>query len=137
MEWENSVEKQEEEYSLDLADTLRSLREKIKSFKIDNNRLIEPSKWLTRAQEKQAEVNAMILQSLLEFWKQGHMGNKHGYRQEEKTNGADGSKSQRRHRLDREDTMKSGRFLDTPNRRTSTYEFYSSSSSRRHNHHQC
>jgi len=47
------------------------------------------------------------------------MGIKHGDRKEEKTNRSSGSRSQRRHKLDRGDTMKSGRFLDTPDRRTS------------------
>ncbi len=41
MEWEKLVEKQREEYYLDVEDTLRSLCKNIKSWKVDNNRLIE------------------------------------------------------------------------------------------------
>jgi len=37
--------------------------------------------------------------------------------------------------LDRDDTVKSGKLLDTPNNRTSMNGFYSSSSSTRHHHH--
>jgi len=47
-------------YSSDFADTLRRLKEEIKSCKEDNEKIIQ-------AQEKQAEVNAIILQSLLEL----------------------------------------------------------------------
>ena len=48
MEWEKSVERKEEECSLDLAYILRSLREEIRSCKVDNNRLID-------AQERHAK----------------------------------------------------------------------------------
>lgn len=41
MELERWVGKQEEEYSPDLADMLRRLKTKTRSFKEDNNRLIE------------------------------------------------------------------------------------------------
>lgn len=43
--------------SSDLADTLKSLKAKIRSCKENNNRIIQP-------QDKQAEVNVVILQSL-------------------------------------------------------------------------
>ena len=43
--------------SSDLTDTLRSLKEEIKSFKVENEKIME-------AQEKQGEVNAILLQSL-------------------------------------------------------------------------
>lgn len=39
------------------------------------------------------------------------------------------------HRLEREDTVKSGRFLDTLDKRIDMYWFYSSSSSRAHHRH--
>lgn len=47
-----SVEKQGEEYSPGVADTLRSLRAKIRSCKADNCRLVEAQERLARAQEK-------------------------------------------------------------------------------------
>ena len=54
--------------------------------------------------------------------------------QEEKTNEAYGSKYWFGYRLDRGDTVKGGRSLYTPDRRTSMYGHHSSLSSRRHNH---
>lgn len=51
-------------HSYDLADTLRSLKKEIRSCKVDNDRTI-------KAQEKQAEVNAILLQSLSELQWQG------------------------------------------------------------------
>lgn len=74
----------------------------------------------------------MVLHSLSKLQKQGQMGINYGDRQEEKTNGAYGSRSRLRHKLEIEDTVRAGRSLDTPNRMTSMYRFYSSSSSRRH-----
>jgi len=44
-------------YSFDLANTLRSLKEEIRSCKADNDRIIQ-------AQEKQGEVKAILLQNL-------------------------------------------------------------------------
>jgi len=46
--------------SSDLAKTLRSLKEEIRLCKVDNDRIIQ-------AQEKQEEVNAVILQILSKF----------------------------------------------------------------------
>ena len=47
-------------YSSYFSNTLRSLKEEIRSCKADNDRIIQ-------AQEKQAEVNAMILQRFSEL----------------------------------------------------------------------
>ena len=44
----------------DLEDTLRSLKEEIRSCKVDNDKIMQ-------AQEKQAEVNAILLQSFSEL----------------------------------------------------------------------
>ena len=41
MEWDKLVEQEREEYSPNMEDTLRSMRENIRSFKSNNNRLIE------------------------------------------------------------------------------------------------
>jgi len=65
--WENSVEKQGEGYSLDLEDTLRSLKATIISCKENNHMLIEAHERVSRSQENQLEVNAMILQRLLDL----------------------------------------------------------------------
>ena len=43
-----------------LADTLRSLKEEIRSYKADNEKIMQ-------AQDKQAEVNAILLQSFSEL----------------------------------------------------------------------
>lgn len=51
------------ENSYDLADTLRILKEKIRSCKEDNDMIIS-------TQEKQAEVNAVILHNLSTFQRQ-------------------------------------------------------------------
>lgn len=133
--WEKSVRQQGEGESPDLANTLRSLKAEIISCKADNERLIEPQERLAKPQEKQAEVNVVILQSLSDLQKQEQVGISHGDREEERTNSANGSRSQKKHKMDRDDTVKSGRFLETPNRRASLHGFYSSSTSRRHHHH--
>lgn len=52
VEWERLVEKKEEEYSPYLANTLSILRETIKNFKEDNEKVIETQEILTRAQQK-------------------------------------------------------------------------------------
>jgi len=54
MEWERLVGKQGEEYSTNLADTLRILKVGIKIFKAHNIRMIEAHKILSKTQEKQA-----------------------------------------------------------------------------------
>ena len=46
--------------SFDLEDTLRSLKEEISSCKEDNDKIMQ-------AQEKQVQVNAILLQSLLDL----------------------------------------------------------------------
>ena len=43
-------------YSLDIADTLRSLKVMIRSCKVDNDMIIQSQERLFKAQEKQAEV---------------------------------------------------------------------------------
>jgi len=56
--------------------------------------------------------------------------------QEDRINGAYGSRSHGGHRSDRGDTIRDGRFLDTSNKRGDGHKFYSSSSSDRyHGHH--
>ena len=61
VDYKDSPYESEQQYSVrnpsDLAVTLRSLKEEIKSCKANNDRIIQ-------AQEKQAEVNAILLQSL-------------------------------------------------------------------------
>ena len=52
---------QGDEYSPDIVDTLRCLKEKIKSCKANKDRLIETQERFSRAQEKQLEVNAVNL----------------------------------------------------------------------------
>ena len=62
--------------------------------------------------------------------RQGPLHIIHGH--EEKTNGAYGSRSPGRHRLDRSNLVRYGRLLDTPNRRGDEYRFYASFGSDRH-----
>ena len=62
--------------------------------------------------------------------RQGPLRISHG--QEEKNNGAYGSRSHGGHRLDREDTIRDCRSLDTLDRRGDKHKYYSSSSSNRH-----
>jgi len=50
-------------------------------------------------------------------------------------NGAYGSRSHCGHKLDGDDMVRGGKWLDTPNRRGSGYGFYSSSGSNRHHGH--
>lgn len=69
--------------------------------------------------------------------KKGQLGIKHEDKHEENTNGADGSRSHKMDRMDMDDTMKSGKLLDTPERMASTHGFYSSFSSGRHHHYYC
>ena len=64
VEWERSFEQQGEEYSPELANTLKSFRVDIRRCKADNNRLIKAQERLAMAQEKKAEFNAVILQIL-------------------------------------------------------------------------
>lgn len=51
------MEKGSEEGSLDWMDTLISLRDELRSYKADNEKIV-------RAQENQTRVNAVILQRL-------------------------------------------------------------------------
>lgn len=57
--------------------------------------------------------------------------------EEENTNGAFSSRPQRRHMMDKDDTVRVGRSLDKPHKRGSTYGFKSNFGSKRHHHHQC
>ena len=49
-----SNEKHGDQYSPHIADTLRSLKEEIRSFKVDKNKIILSQERLAKAQEKQA-----------------------------------------------------------------------------------
>jgi len=53
--------------SFELEDTLRSLKEEIRIFKVDNDRIMQ-------AQQNQEEVNAMILQSFQICSDRDHVG---------------------------------------------------------------
>lgn len=109
--------------SSDLTNTLRRLKEEIRSCNADNDVIMQ-------GHEKQVEVNAMILQSLLDLQQQGpHRIN---YEHENKTNGAYGSRSHGGHRLDRDDTIRDARLLDTPDRRRDIHRYYSILDSDRH-----
>lgn len=78
----------------------------------------------------------MILQSLLELQIHGQL--RISQEKEEKTNGSYGSRSRSGYRLDRGDTVRGGRSLDTPDRRTSMHGHHSISSSSTHHHsHHC
>ena len=61
VDYKDSTYESKDQYSIgnssDLVVTLRSLKEEIRSCKVDNGRIIQ-------AQEKQAMVNAILLQSL-------------------------------------------------------------------------
>jgi len=61
---------------------------------------------------------------------QGPLNTSHG--KEDKTNGAYDSRSHGGHRSDRDDMVRGGSLLDTPNSRGNGHTFYSSSSSDRH-----
>ena len=52
------------ENSSDLADTLRRLKQEIRSCKVDNDKIMQ-------VEDKQVEVNVVILQNLLELQRQG------------------------------------------------------------------
>ena len=68
-----------------------------------------------QAQEKQAEVNAILLQSLSDLQRQGPLQISHGH--EDKINGAHGNRSPSRHELDRFEMIRDGRLFGTPDRR--------------------
>lgn len=59
-----SVGQQGDEHSLGIVDTLRGLKEEIRSCKENNDRLVEDQDILTRAQEKKIIVYLVILQIL-------------------------------------------------------------------------
>ena len=109
--------------SSNLAVTLRSLKEEIRSCKEDNYRIIQ-------AQEKQANVNVILLQSLSDLQRQGSLQISHGH--EDSTNGAYSSRSPSRHGSDRSNIVRDGRFLDAPYRRGDEYMYYFSYVSHRH-----
>lgn len=120
-------EKHGDGYSPDIANTLRSLEAEIRSCKEDNDTIIQ-------SQEKQSEVNAFILHSLSDLQRQGPLRISHG--QEDRTNGAFGSRSQSGHRSDRDDMVIDGRLLDTSNKRGIRHGLYSSFGlDRSHGHH--
>lgn len=52
-------------------------------------------------------------------------------------NGAYGSRSHGGHRSNRDDTIRGGIWMDTPNRRGGSYGFYSSSGLERQHGHEC
>ena len=76
-------------HSFDLEDTLRSHKGEIRSYKEDNDKIMQ-------IQEKQAEVNVLLLQSLSELQRQGPLRISHGH--EDITNGAYDSRSHSRHK---------------------------------------
>ena len=107
-------------------DTLRILRVDIMRCKVDNERLV-------RAQEKQAKVNAVILQSLAYLQTQRQYGigasNKDiqsPLEPKERKKGAGGSKYRKKSKKESEDTMRGNAPLSTPKRITSTYGHHSS-----------
>jgi len=57
-------EKHGDEYSPHKENSLRSLKVEKRSCKANNNRIIQSQERLARAQDKQEEVNEVILQSL-------------------------------------------------------------------------
>ena len=65
--------------------------------------------------------------------RQGPLQINHG--QEEKTNGAYGNRSRGGHRLDKDDKVRDGKLLDTPDRRGDGYKYYSSFGLDRHHDH--
>ena len=87
--------------------------------KENNNRLIKSQERLTKAQEKKAEFNAVILQSLSNLQKQRQLRICHG--KEESNNGAYGNRSRSGYKLDRDDIVIRGRWLDTPDMRGSVH----------------
>lgn len=56
-----SYEQHRDEYSPHIADTLRSLKVEIRSWKADNDMVIQSQERLSREKENQVEVNAVIL----------------------------------------------------------------------------
>ena len=134
---EKSVEQQGEGDSLNLADTFRSLTIDIRSSKFDYEKSIEAKERLEKSQEKQVEVNAFILQILCDLQKHVQLGTSHGDKQEENINGEYESWSKKRYMMDRDDTIKSGRLLSTPDQRATTHGYYSSSTSSRHHRLHC
>lgn len=84
--------------------------------------------------KKQAEVNAILLQSLSELQRQGPLQINHGH--EGKNNGAYRTRYPSRRRSNRSDTIRDGRLLDTTNRIRDRHMYYSSfGSDRHHDHH--
>ena len=121
-----SYEKHGDEYSPHVTDTLRILKEEIRSCKENNDIIIQE-------QEKQAEVNAFILQVLSYLQRKGPIRINHG--QEDMINGAYGSRSDGRHKSDRDDMVIDGMFLDTLDMRGDGQRFYSSFGSHKHHGH--
>lgn len=72
----------------------------------------------------------MILQSLSDLQRQGSC--RINYQQDEKANGAYGSRLHGGHMSDRDDTVRDGRLLDTLERIRDRHMYYASSDSDRH-----
>lgn len=121
-------------YSLDIKDTLRILNEEIRSCKEDNDRIIQSKEKISKAQERQAKVNVIILESLSDLQREGQQQISYG--NEEKTNEAYGTMSHGGNESDRDDMVIDDRSLDTLDRRGNGYELYSSFGlDRYHGHH--
>lgn len=118
-------------------DTLRILRAEIRRCKVNNENLV-------REQERQAKVSVVILQSISDLQRQKHneLGANHKVneslsrqrKQEERTDGLDGSRSKKRHMLSSEDTIRGGTPLSTLERRISTHGQHAGATTRRHHH---
>ncbi len=79
-------------------------------------------------------MNVILFQSFSNLQQQGPLQIIHGH--EDRNNGEYGRRYHNRHRLDRYDTIKDGRLLDTLDGRGIGHMYYSSSGSdRHHNHH--
>ena len=132
VDYKDSSYESEEQYGIgnssNLAITLSNLKEEIGIYKVDNDRIIQ-------SKEKQAKVNVILLQSLLDLQRQGPLRISH--RQDDKNNGAYGSRSPGRHMSDKSDTVRDGMLLDTPNRRGDGYRYYSSYGSDKHHDRYC
>jgi len=100
---------------------------------------------MLREQGRKVEENVVILQIISELQRKNQydLGASHRVRkislgqgkQEERIDGADGSKSRKRHRLASEDTMRGGTPLSTSKGCKITHGQHSNASTKRHNHH--
>ena len=106
------------------------MKENIRSCKADDDRIIQSPERLTRAREKQVEVNAIILQSFSDLQRHGPLIIIHDH--EDRTNGSYGRKPHAGNKLDSDDMVRDGRLFDTPDRRRVRHRYPSSSGSDRH-----